>query len=506
MQKEDIMVENTKAVSKKWIKGYCLLIIALLLITQTTLFAQGPDTLWTKKYGGSDHDYGFSVQQTFDGGYIVAGRTESPPVSGPSDVYLVKTDANGNLQWDRKRDIANNDDWSYSVLQTPDTGYVIAGRTYIIGSSYDVFLMKTDTSGFELWNETYGGAGIDRGYSVDQTFDGGYIIAGWTESFGNARQVYLIKTNAYGESLWTKTYGGAGNDEAYSVQQTSDNGFIIVGYTNSPPAVNYDVYLIKTDSIGDTLWTKTYGGSANDYGYSVKQTAGGGYIITGWTNSFGNGIDVYIVKTDGDGNFQLDKNYGGTGDDYGRSISPVSDGGYIILGHTNSYGNNWEFYLVKTNAYGTRLWQKVIGWGYDEYGYSIQQTSDGGYILAGHSNSFSSGLLDVQLIKIAIDTFGIEENQITSLPLTELDVFPNPFSDRIDIKYSIGHSAKRVELNIYDVTGRIVKQFDYKTIRLSDHVSWDGRDNAGKKVAGGVYFLQFEMGDNKATKKLLLIK
>ena len=199
--------------------------------------------------------------------------------------------------------------------------------------------------------KTYGGTSDDYGYSVEQTADGGYIIAGQTTSFGAGNSdVYLIKTDASGNTTWTKTFGGAYSDVARSVQPTADGGYIIAGYTESFGAGSYDVYLIKTD----TTWTKTFGGTSHDYGYSVEPTADGGYIIAGSTRSFGAGIDdVYLIKTDAIGNATWTITFGGTDFDYGQSVRQTSDGGYIIAGYTSSFGAGfYDVYLIKTDANG----------------------------------------------------------------------------------------------------------------------------------------------------------
>ncbi len=275
--------------------------LGVILILLLVFFV--PAQAWERIYGGSNNDVGYSVQETLDGGYIIAGWTFSFG-AGPSAVYLIKTDASGNSIWSRTYG-GSSYDGGNSVQQTSDGGYIIAGQTCSFGDTLgDVYLIKTDASGDTIWTRTYGGSEDEGGSSVQQTSDEGYIIAGGTFSFGAASyDVYLIKTDASGDTIWTSTYGGSEDDWGNSVQETSDTGYIITGGTLSFGAASYDVYLIKTDASGDTIWTRTYGGSEDEGGSSVQQTSDKGYIIAGWTFSFGaGGFDVYLIKTDADGN------------------------------------------------------------------------------------------------------------------------------------------------------------------------------------------------------------
>jgi hypothetical protein len=205
------------------------------------------------------------------------------------------------------------------------------------------------------WWRTYGGTNSDYGCSVQPTADGGYIVAGSTASFGAGNgDVYLIKTDASGDTLWTRTYGGTSDDYGWSVQLTSDGGYIIAGYSSSFGAGDYDVYLIRTSPSGDSLWTRTYGGTSLDKGYSVQQTSDGGYIVVGYTKSYGAGdVDAYLVKTDSSGDALWTRTYGGTNSDNGHSVQQTSDGGYIIAGQTRSFGaGSLDVYLIKTDANG----------------------------------------------------------------------------------------------------------------------------------------------------------
>jgi hypothetical protein len=384
----------------KRFKHLLTIVLVVTLADFEFALAYEPAVQWQKTFGGWNNDCGYSVQQTSDGGYIIAGYTQFFGAGG-YDVYLIKTDSEGNLKW-QKTFGGRNDDEGYSVQQTSDGGYIIAGYTTSFGGGgYDVYLVKTDPNGNLLWQKTFG---VGIGWSVQQTSDGGYIIAGETSSFGaGGKDVYLIKTDPNGNQEWQKTFGGNGKDDAGSVQQTTDGGYIIAGFTASFGAGLVDVYLIKTDSTGNSQWQKTFGGSDNDSGYSVQQTADGGYIIAGWTTSFGAGFyDVYLVKTDPSGNLLWQKTFGGSGFDVGSSVQQTTDGGYIIAGQTKSFGAGAEdVYLIRTDSDGNSVWQKTFGGSGSDEASSVQQTSDGGYIITGWTRSFGAGGDDVYLIKLS---------------------------------------------------------------------------------------------------------
>jgi hypothetical protein len=354
-----------------------------------------PGLLWFESFGGGSGDYGHSVQQTSDGGYIIAGTTESYGTSS-ADVYLIKTDASGNLIWQRTFGGSSNEEGS-GVQQTSDGGYIIAGSTESYGAgSADVYLIKIDASGNLIWQRTFGGSSDDFGLFVQQTSDGGNVISGATNSYGAGNEdVYLIKTDASGNLIWQHTFGGSSDDGGYGVQQTSDDGYIIAGYTFSYAGDPGDVYLIKTDVSGNLIWQRTFGGSFSDYGSGVQQTSDGGYIITGYTYSYvGDPADVYLIKTDASGNLIWQRTFGGSSYDYGFGGQQTSDGGYIIAGYTSSFGAGFaDVYLIKTDTSGNLIWQCTFGGSGSDLGYSVQQTADGGYIITGKYND------DVVLLK-----------------------------------------------------------------------------------------------------------
>jgi hypothetical protein len=376
-------------------------------ITLTTTASSTQTGSITRTFGGEGMDWGYSVKQTSDGGYIITGGTGSFN-SDHGEVYLIKTDQKGNEVW--YRTLGGGE--GHSVQQTDDGGYIVVG--YSLPGWENVYLIKTDQKGNEVWSRTFGGEADDKGYSVQQTSDGGYVVVGYAYSdASHTPDVYLIKTDREGKEVWNRTFGGNSNDYGYSVQQTSDGGYIITGYTESFGAGEDDVYLIKTDSEGNEVWSRTFGGTASDLGFQVQQTKDEGYIIIGRTESFGSvnslkptpfglgKFDVYLIKTDQKGNEVWSHTYGGKGYDTGESIQQTSDGGYVIVGLTDTFGSGkWDVYLIKTDRQGNEVWYRTFGGTQDDQGYSVQQTSDGGYVITGITQSFGpSSAGDVYLIK-----------------------------------------------------------------------------------------------------------
>lgn len=316
------------------------------------------DTLWTKTFGGVYNDRGLSIGLTSDNGYIITGDYEHLG-SETKDIYLIRTDSNGDTLWTKTFGGTFND-IGRSVQQTSDGGFIIAGESFILGPQLtNAYMIKTDADGNEQWSNNFGRfSGFnDYSYSVQQTLDGGYVLAGYSQATTGFYDVYLVKTDANGDSAWTKTYGGVSFDFGLSVQETSDNGFIIAGSSLSFGPFPENVYLIKTDAAGDILWSKTIGGSNSEIGYSVKQTTDGGYIVTGVTTDLSSGDnDVYLVKTDANGDSVWTKTFGGNGNEQGYEVNQTADNGFIITGQANSFGTGGsDVFLIKTDSDGNLL-------------------------------------------------------------------------------------------------------------------------------------------------------
>ncbi len=400
--KQDI-VENALLGEYKYI-AYCGTYPDVVINRVSFNFTVISQPLWAKTFGGRRNEQARCVQQTTDNGYIIAGWTESFGAGG-EDIYAVKTDNNGNLLWERTYGGRMNDR-AYSLQQTTDGGFIIVGRTKSFGDYYEsVYLVKTNELGIEEWNRTYGENHSNGGRFVQETFDGGYIIAGWTGEYmhDNTNDIYLIKTDNTGTILWSHTYGGPLWDKAHTVQQTRDGGYIIAGITRTLSGGILDGYLIKTDAFGDIQWTRSYIGRNWDECYAVRQTHDGGYIISGGTRSFSMGnMDMFLLKIDAEGSTTWAYTYGGIENEYSWCVEPTNDGGYVFCGHTQSFGSGYyDVYLVKTDEEGKELWNCTVGGRGNDTSKFVQQTIDGSYIVAGSTKSIGAGDGDFWLLKLA---------------------------------------------------------------------------------------------------------
>ncbi|MEO6166762.1 MAG: T9SS type A sorting domain-containing protein [Chitinophagales bacterium] len=441
------------------IKLYFML-IALCVLNSLNVFSQAPIVEWEETIGGDKDDELRVVRETSDGGYIMGGSSISK-VSGDKtqkswsssyDFWILKTNSSAAIEW--QRTIGGNDLEKFrSIEQTPDGGYIVAGRSSSNASGdktedakgYDIWVIKLDGSGVIEWQNNIGGKESDDVAAVHPTADGGYIIGGFSNSIVGADKTeapiggfdyWVIKLNSAGSIEWQNTIGGTLNDYLAAIEQTSDGGYILGGFSSSGISGDKteaslggdDYWIVKLDNAGNIEWQNTIGGSNSDFLYAAQQTADGGYIIggeslsglTGDKTEAGLGQDYWVLKLSSAGAIEWQNTIGSSSSDYFRDIRQTADGSYILGGYSggDASGDKTEdnidgadYWVVKINGSGTVVWDQTVGGDGNDYLYSIQQTADGGYILGGgsYSGAFgdkteaSQGEQDYWIVKLLAD-------------------------------------------------------------------------------------------------------
>lgn len=518
-------------------KQYLLLFFAFTSLS--SLYAQAPAIQWAKTFGGIGFDKANSIVQTTDGGYIVAGSAnynggDVNGLHGVNDFWVVKISATGSMQW-QKCYGGSLDDFAYCIQQTTDGGYIVAGSSVSTDGDVtgvhpspgnplwgDYWVIKLDSLGTLQWQKTIGGSSTDVARSIIQTSDGGYIVVGesypqfaWDGDFVNAATT--VKLSSTGAIEWT-VYAGTYN---YSVKQTTDGGYIICGLLGGKFSV------VKLDSMGVSQWQKLYGGtSGNDVANSVIQTSDGGYMVAGYAwsadgdviGSHGGASDGWLLKLDSSGDLQWQKTLGGSYDDEAYSIQQTADNGYIIAGLTNSndgdagglhgipgdHGNSGpisDYWVVKTNSTGTIQWQKTMGGNYIDRATTIIKTLDGGYAVAGHTalQVVNSGDVtgfhlntsipnasgyDYWIVKLAPEILSLPNNNSNNL----ITVYPNPASNSIHID------------GLTNAT-HTIKLINELGITVANYSNTTNRDIDVSNLPEGIYFLSVENNYFKIIKK-----
>ncbi len=358
--------------------------------------------LFAKAFGGTGNDEAWFVSSTQDGGFILAGETESFG-AGNNDLLVIRLASDGSLNWARTYG-GTTYDYALSVTQSADGGFAVAGVTSSFGAgNYDCLVLKLASDGYLSWARTYGGTGIDTARSIIQTTDGGYAVAGWTWNFGAASADFLIlKLNQDGSLAWAKIFGGTKSDYAFSITQTADGGYAVAGWTYSFGAGQADLLILKLSQDGSLSWARTFGGANNDYSSSIIQTTDGGYAVVGST--YGSGIgnwDILLLKINSSGSVVWAKVLGGTNADEAYSITQTTDGGYAVVGHTMSFGSgSYDYMVLKLNPDGSIAWARTLGGTGAERAYSIALAKDSGFAVAGYTNSFGTGNSDFLVLKL----------------------------------------------------------------------------------------------------------
>ncbi len=478
--------------------------IALTFVTQS--YGQVPHIEWQKPIGGTAGCEAMAVKQTSDGGYISAGNSEANPYihdnHGGSDFWVVKMSAYGITEWQVSLGGSNNDD-ARAIEQTSDGGYIVAGSASSADGEVtgnhgfeDCWIVKLDNTGTIQWQKSIGGSNYDVANAIHQTTDGGYIIAGTSYSADDdvpanhgSSDYYIVKLDATGAIEWKKSYGGSGDDVALSVIQAYDHGYVVAGYSNSTngDVANHhgnfnDCWILKLTTTGNIEWQKSLGGTNDDYAYSVIQSSDSSFVLACTTDSYDGdvtinhgGLDCWIVKLNASGSILWQKSYGSsTGDDYANSISETADHGYIFAGNSSGYDGDlttnhgsFDVWVVKINGAGSLEWQKSIGGPGDDVANMVEQTADGGYVMAGRANGNGgdiSGELacwNYWILKIG-NNISTKTNSVGIMSLITLK--PNPTTGEIMI-----NGAGNAGVKVLSVTGQLIKDYGHtETISIAD--------------------------------------
>lgn len=530
---------------------FCLAGFASLLQAQ-------PTVQWKKTLGSTGDDIGYAVAKTNDNGFVVAGEVSAADgdvhghMNGFRSGWVAKLKSDGDTAWTS----LIGGDGAKAVVQTADGGFVVAGNS--LSSSIDMWAAKLNSNGGIEWTRSFGGSKEDGARSIIQTKDHGYVIAGYTVSndgdgIGNhgLSDFLVIKLDENGDRVWSKTIGGSSVDDAWSVTETSDSGYVIAGETYSNDGdVNGnhdathqtpDYWIVKLNASGATVWTKTLGGTGYDQAFSVIQATDGGYAVVGQSYSVDGDVhgnhgeaDFWVAKLNSGGDIEWTKTLGGSGSEVASSIIQASDGNYIVAGYTYSattqtdsgYAANGDvlanhgvsdYWIVKLDPKGGTVWTKTLGGSSNELAFSILQTNDSpelGYVVAGYGSSVDGdmagsgfhGIDDFWVVKLAGDKTPtpllVSDDHGTFFASFKLSQnYPNPFNPSTLIRYAVPH-ATHVSLKVFDVLSREVATLvDQDRQPGSYEIEWDART-----VPSGVYFYRLSAGDFARTMKLVLMK
>jgi len=478
--------------------------VALSLLLCFVLFASpcsgqpGPDTLWTRVIGGERADRAYDIRQTADGGYIVAGYTST--ASGSRGV-LVRLDGLGDTLWVKSYH-EEGARMAMCVHEMPDGGFIFSGSGSSEHGASRALGARTDSCGEILWTTLFDDSPQRWGHSIYPTFDGGSVIAA-SDGGTYLPDIRLMKLDAGGDTIWTRFYGGSSTDIVREVQQTADGGYIFAGSAQMNPETGLDLYLVRTNENGDTLWTRTYGGDDEEWGYSMDQCSDGGFVIAGMLERLGvpEDYDIIAVKIDSLGELQWTQIY----DDpavYAESVEQTADGGYILCGISEVYGVSLaDVYLLKLDANGDSLWTRTYGGVYTDVGLAVRQTTDQGYVVAGYTQSFGYPDLDLYVIKTEPDVAAVDLPRPLPTTIVLHQNYPNPFNASTRIAFDLPR-AGLMTLKVYDLLGREVAT-------LVDGVRAAGQHTAlfdGSRLASGIYFYRLEAGAMHEVRKMVLLK
>jgi len=480
-----------------------LVILLTLVFLSCDILQAQPNLLWGRTYSLSNYSDGaVDVHQTNDGGFVMVG---SSTLANGGESWLIKTNGNGDTVWTRILGDPDSGVHPVSMCKTNDGGFVIVGSARSpspIGAE-DVWLEKTDSIGNTQWRKYYDNTdprhSFDYGFSVQQVADSGYIIAAiefdWTGLEEGQYDFWLIKTDPDGDTVWTSTFGGEASDIAYSVHQTIDGGYVIAGETYSFGPGSPDFWIIRTDASGDSVWSRVIDGArgANEKEVTVRPTYDGGYILAGSSSPGG-----LLIRLDASGSTIWIRSYGEVNESSSiYDIEEVADSGFVFCGST-IYGLDWNFWLVRTNVDGEIVWDFTTGTDYDDWGRALDVTEDSGYVVAGN---FCGSYCDTYLMRLVEGPLNVPVTDGVPASYSLSQNYPNPFNPITTLLFSL-RSSLFANLTVYNLLGREVATLVNEKLGPGTYtLRWDASG-----VSSGVYYYRLQTEEFVATKKLVLLR
>jgi len=446
-----------------------------------------------RTYGGAGTDMGFSVKQTSDGGYILAGGTWSFG-AGSADMYLVKVDAIGNEEWSKTFGSALFE-YAYSVQQTADGGYVLCGGWSGLGTD-TLTLVRTNASGDPQWIHHYP-ISVPRslGLSVLETSDGGFVACGFT-GFQSDEDMVVLKTDAQGLVQWTRTLDLGRSEAGYSVRQTADNGFVVLGLSFITYGVDGDLLLVRMDQTGDTLWTNRYQTAENEEGHGLSANSDGGFTITARKGAVPS--DLFLMRTTSSGDTLWTRKFGTPlGNDEGLDVAQTQDGDFVVTGsYQATTSAPTGMYLLRTDGTGALLWERHVFRNLTAISQSLDLTSDGGCVMLGYTGDTLGGNLNIDMFLVKTDGAGYSAIPEVTRSSDRIDLFPNPANDATHIEIRTSETGPLLII-VTDASGRVVvqEQVAKDTVRTIDCF---GLDN-------GVYSVSLQNDQAVIAARLLVV-
>jgi hypothetical protein len=486
-----------------------VLLAVFLLAAATSVRAAAPDLDWAEIYGDSLRDVGYWIEEHSYHGYVVSGYADFGN-TGTSKALLMRLNSVGDTLWARTyRDTLPGA--ALCVQETPDRGYILAGYVEMPTGNADALFIRTDANGDTLWTRSFDFGEHEYLYRVLETPDGGFIAAGFTSSLAPAgsTDVLVIKIDEDGHGEWKKLCGGPGHNRAYDICRASDGDYVVSGYSEVGADLG-DVLIMKVDADnGDSLWAKTYGDTTRETGRSIEMTHDGGFIVAGSRSDYTPGrISGYLLRTDATGDSLWAKVYGDTSVYTSfTALALTPDHGFICAGYidTTSTGNS-DCYYVKTNSNGDVQWTKAVGKDAREAALCVAVTSDLGYASAGYSRELPGGDYYVFVVKLGEDEAGVDPVGEQPLPgLLAVDG-ANPFTSSVPVRYEIP-ATSHVSLAVYDVEGRQVAVLTDAVRSAGVHSAvWDLRNAGGSLVPSGVYFIRCAAAGRSGVEKVIVLR